>query len=133
MLISLCLVLSKYAKIQLQEILFKSLNALEFFCMPRYTEFLSNLYEKFQETSVYDTNVEYQNWCFCCYLFLSYADDTHTYIYTEQTLKMWFSELGVLIMCKISTSKICLKKNIFSTIIWVRESKKNHYMIFNSS
>ena len=36
------------------------LNVLEFFCVTLYTESLSNLYEKFQVASVYDTNVEYQ-------------------------------------------------------------------------
>ena len=35
-------------------------NVLEFFCVPLYTEFLSDLYKKFQVASVHDTNVEYQ-------------------------------------------------------------------------
>ena len=43
-----------------------------------YTKFLSDLYEKIQVASVYDTNVEYQILCFCCNLFLSYADNRHT-------------------------------------------------------
>ena len=59
------------------------LNVLEFLCVPLYTEFLSDLSEKFQVASVYNTNVEFQIWCFCCNLFLSYADnrlpDTHTH------------------------------------------------------
>ena len=39
---------------------FMGRNVLEFFCVPLYAEFLSDLYEKFQVASVYDTNVEYQ-------------------------------------------------------------------------
>ena len=35
-------------------------NVLEFFCVPLYTDFFSDLYKKFQEASTYDTNVEYQ-------------------------------------------------------------------------
>ena len=35
-------------------------NVLEYFCVPLFTEFLSNQYEKFQVVSIYDTNVEYQ-------------------------------------------------------------------------
>ena len=53
-------------------------NVLEFFCVPLNTEFLSDLYKRFQLASVYDANVEYQIWCLCCNLFLSYADHRHT-------------------------------------------------------
>ena len=35
-------------------------NVLQFFCVPLYTELLTDLYEKFQVASVYDTNVESQ-------------------------------------------------------------------------
>ena len=62
---------SKYTKIHYHEIPFIGLNVLEFFCVPLYTEFLSNLYQKFQIAYVYDTNVESQIWCFCYNLFLS--------------------------------------------------------------
>ena len=78
MLISLYLPQSKYTKIHWHEISFIGLNVLEFFCVQLYTEFLSDLHEKFQVASVYDTNVEYQIWCFCCNLFPSYADKRHT-------------------------------------------------------
>ena len=42
------------------EILSISLNVLEFFCVPLYTEFFSDLHEKFQISSVYDTDVEHE-------------------------------------------------------------------------
>ena len=51
---------SKYKKIHYREISSIRLSVLEFFCVPLYTEFLSDLYEKFQVASVYDTNVKYQ-------------------------------------------------------------------------
>ena len=76
------------------------------------------------------TNVEYQIRCFCCNLVLSYADNRHT----NQTLKMWFSDLEDLILCKfinISISKIWSKYNTFSIITWVRESEK--YWTFSES
>ena len=60
MRISLYLPQSKYAKIHYHEIPSFGLNLLEFFCVPLYTEFLSDLHEKFQVASVYDINVEYQ-------------------------------------------------------------------------
>ena len=59
MFILIYLVQSKYAKIQLQEIPSISLNLLELFCIPLYTDFSSDLYKKFQVTFIYDTNVEY--------------------------------------------------------------------------
>ena len=34
------------------------LNVLELFCVTLYTDFLSNLYKKFQVAFTYDTNVE---------------------------------------------------------------------------
>ena len=43
-----------------QEIMFIDRNVLEFFCVPLYTEFLSDLHKKFQVASVHDTNVECQ-------------------------------------------------------------------------
>ena len=43
-----------------QEIPSIGFNVLEFFSVPLYKEFLSDLYKKFQVASVCDTNVEYQ-------------------------------------------------------------------------
>ena len=60
MFISLYLVQSKYTKIFKKEIPSIGRNVLEFFCVSLYTEFLSDLYKKFQVASVHDTNVEYQ-------------------------------------------------------------------------
>ena len=60
MLFLLYLVQSKYAKIQQQEISSIDANVLEFFCVSLHTEFLSDLYKKFQVISMYDENVEYQ-------------------------------------------------------------------------
>ena len=65
MLILLYLVQLKYAKIQKQEISSIGLNVLEFSCVLLYPEFLSDHYRKFQVATVYDTNVEYQIFCFC--------------------------------------------------------------------
>ena len=89
---------------------------------------MSDFIKKFQVASIHDTN-EYQIWWFCCNL--SYADnkDTHTHRHTDQTLKMWFLDSGVLKTCKsmkISISKIWPKNNAFSTITWIRESKNKH-------
>ena len=53
-------------------------NVLEFFCVPLYADYSSDLHKKFQVASVYDTNIEYQILCFCCSLFLGYADNRHT-------------------------------------------------------
>ena len=132
MLFLLYLMQSKYAKIQLQEIPTIGFNALEFFFVSLHTEFLSHLYKMFQVASVYDTNVEYQIWVFCCNLFLSYAINRHTHIHTDQTLKMQFLYSEDLIMCKSMktyNSKIWLKNNTFSTIPSVRESKKTTSLI----
>ena len=60
MLSLLYLLQSKYAKIQLQEIPYVGLNALEILCVPLYTDFFSDLYKKFQVAFVYDKDVEYQ-------------------------------------------------------------------------
>ena len=48
-----------------------------------YTKFLSDLYEKIQVAFLYDTNVEYQVSCYCCNLFLSYADKSLTHTHTH--------------------------------------------------
>ena len=61
MLISLHLVLSKYIKMNKQKISPIDRYALELFCVAMYTNFLSNLYRKFQVAFTYDTNVEYRN------------------------------------------------------------------------
>ena len=57
-LISLHLKQSKYTKIHKQEIPTIGHNVFEFFCVCLYTEFLSDLYKKFQVASTYDTNAE---------------------------------------------------------------------------
>ena len=46
--------------------------------MLQHTEFLTDLHKNFQIASVHEINVEYQICCFCCNLFLSYADNRHT-------------------------------------------------------
>ena len=95
MWISLYIAQSKCRKIHWHQISTIGLNVLWFFCVPLFTEFLSDVYEKFQVASNYDTNVEFQIWRFHCNLFLSYADnrhrDTHTHTHTDQKLKIWFS------------------------------------------
>ena len=91
--------------------------------MPLYTQFLPDHYKKFQVSSVYDTNVQYRIWCFCCNLFLNYPDNRHT----DQALKMWFLSSGDLITCKFiknSIPKIWPQNNTFCTITWIRERKK---------
>ena len=100
-------------------------------CAPVHRIFV--LYKKFQVASVYNINVEYEIWCFCCNFFLSYADNKHkTHIHSDQMLKRWFSDSGNLETCKsikISISKIWPKSNIFSTITWLRESKKYNFIV----
>ena len=99
----------------------KSVVKLEFFCVPFYTEFLSDLSAKFQVASTHDINVEYQIWSFaviCFWAVLITDTHRHTHIHTDQTLKMWFSDSGDLKTCKsikISISKIWPKNNTFST------------------
>ena len=73
----LYLVESKCSKIQYRKIPSLVLNVLEVFCS-LYSQFFSDLYKKLQEAFVYITNVEYQIWCSCCNLFLSYVDKRHT-------------------------------------------------------
>ena len=59
MLISLYLVISEYNKMHSQKISRIVCNALEFICVPLYTEYLSDFHKKFQMESGFDTNVEY--------------------------------------------------------------------------
>ena len=54
-----------------------------FVCLCFSPEFFSDLYEKFQVATTYDTNVEYQISCFYCNLFLNYADNRHTDLHTD--------------------------------------------------
>ena len=56
---SLYLVQPIHIKMHQQEIPFTSLNVLEFFCVPLYTDCSSNHHKKFQETSTYNVNVEH--------------------------------------------------------------------------
>ena len=59
MLISLYLVQSKYIKMYEQQISFVGRNVLEFFCVPMYTDYLSDLLKKFHLASTCNKNVEY--------------------------------------------------------------------------
>ena len=124
MWISLYLTQSKYKKIHYYGISSIGLNVLEFFSVPLFTEFLSDLYEKFQVASAYDANVEYKICCFCFLLFLSYADNRHMHI--DQPLKIYFSDSEDLIKrkyIKISLWKICPQSSTFSSVL-ERENKK---------
>ena len=102
---------------------------------------MSSLHKKFQVASTYDTNVECQIWRFCYNLFLSYADNrhtfTHTHIHTDQSLKMCFSVSGTSKL--VNPSKSSLRKFDPKTIlsfyhVWVRESKNLllNFSIINS-
>ena len=53
---------------------------LEFFCVPLYTDYLSDLHRKFQIASSYDTDLKYQICTFCHCLFFSYVDNTHSHL-----------------------------------------------------
>ena len=53
MLISLCLVQSKYVRMHKKGILSIGHKVFEFFCMPVYTDGLSDLHKKFQTVSIY--------------------------------------------------------------------------------
>ena len=54
----LFLVQTKCIKIHEQEILTKSRNVIELFCVPLYTDYLIHLHKKFQVLPAYDANVE---------------------------------------------------------------------------
>ena len=60
MLIVLNLVQSKYIKMCEQEIPSIDRGVFEFFCVPLYTHYFSDLYKKFQVAFSYDTQVEHQ-------------------------------------------------------------------------
>ena len=75
---------SKCTKFHKEEIPSISRNVLEFFCVPLYKEFLSDLCTKFQVASIYDKNIQWKIrrfWCNFC--------NRHTHIHTDQPLKMW--------------------------------------------
>ena len=59
-LISLHLIQSKCIKIQCQKNSSLGRDVLELFCIHLYTEYLSDLFKKFQIASIFDTNVECQ-------------------------------------------------------------------------
>ena len=92
MIISLYLVQFKYAKIHKKEIPSTCRIVLEFFCVPLYIEFLSDLYKKkkSQVASTYDTNVECQIRRFCCNLFWSYAVNSHTHTHKPKAKNLIF-------------------------------------------
>ena len=74
-----------------QEIPSTGHNLLKFFCMLLYRDYLYAQHKKLQEASTYYTNVEYQNWNFCCNLFLTYANYKHTrrhLTHTDKPLKI---------------------------------------------
>ena len=83
MIVSLCFIQPKFTKIQWQEIYFIGWNVLEFFCIPLYTAYLSDLHKKFQISSTHDTKVEYKIWSLYYNLFLSYAGKTHTHTHED--------------------------------------------------
>ena len=60
MLISLCLVQSLYIKLHQQEILPMGGNVLEFFYVPLYIYYFSDIHKKSQEASIHDMKVECQ-------------------------------------------------------------------------
>ena len=53
-------------------------NVLELFCVFLYTDYLSNLHEKFQVASTYNTNVESHISSFSCNFVLDYIGHKHT-------------------------------------------------------
>ena len=59
MLISLCLLQSKYTEMHKQRIPFISYNPLEFICVPLQAKCLPDLHEKFQVASTYNAHVKY--------------------------------------------------------------------------
>ena len=72
--ISLYVEQSKYSR---KEIPFRGRHVLEFFCVPLYTDYGSDVPKKFLVTSAYDSNVKFQTWSFCFNLFLSCVDRIH--------------------------------------------------------
>ena len=57
-------------------------NVFEFFCVPLYIDYCSDLYKKRQVASTYDTHVDNKVWSFCL-IFLNYACNTYTHIQTQ--------------------------------------------------
>ena len=62
-------------------------NKLEFFCVPRLSDYFSDLHEKFQVTFPYDIDLTYQIWTFYYDLIFSYINERHTYAHTDPPLK----------------------------------------------
>ena len=93
-------------------------------CVPLYTEFFSNLHKKFQVTSTYDSNVEYQVWRFSCSSFLRCVGNIHT----DQSLKMSFSNSRYR---KNMHFENLTQKQYFRYHIWIREiyNKKIHIFL----
>ena len=99
---------------------------LEFFCVPLYIEFLSDLHEKFQVASIYDTNIECKIWNFCCNLFLRCAEIRRTHKPTAKNVIFWIQG---------SSKRVNpFQKNTFSIMYkWEKLIKqKKHFLIKRS-
>ena len=77
MLVSLYLVQVKYIEIHQQESLFTGWNVLEVFCVPLYTDYMSDLHKKLKVLFTCGKNVEYEILSGCCILFLCYSNTSH--------------------------------------------------------
>ena len=113
MLLSLSITYSNECNIKMrsQEISSIGRTLLEFFCVPLYTDYFSNLSKAFQVAFTQATNVEYQIWSFCYNLLSSYIYQfiylsiylTHTY--TGKNAIFAFRELKNMLI-QIFISKI---------------------------
>ena len=67
-------------------------NALEFFCVPLYTNYLSNIHKKFQVTATHDINVEYHIWSFHYFFLIMMIRHVHTHKPTAKDVFFGFME-----------------------------------------
>ena len=61
-------------------------NVFEFFRVPLYTEFLSDLYKKFQVASRYGTDTKFDVFAIICILVMLITENTHTRTNTRTNL-----------------------------------------------
>ena len=80
--------LSKYIEMHYQEISSIGCNVLEFFFELLYTDYLSGLHKKFQESSRYKTHEKYKICIFLYNLFLSLFEDIYVHIHEGKPLKI---------------------------------------------
>ena len=90
------------------------------FCVPLSKDYLSNLQEKFQVASTYDTHVEYQTLSFSYNVFWSYVGDRQT-----QTAKN--VTFGFILPQDMEIHQNLAPKQYFLFHTWLKESKNRSF------